>query len=743
MAIMVEVMDIGMAIMVVVMDMGMAIMVEVMDMGMAIMVVVMDIGMAIMVEVMDMGMAITIMAIMVTGPNRAKYFRKSVVPYMRTVAPSTMLEQVAAADAAASALQTMGGATSGGASRLGVDSRSGRLASAAGATRTSAVDAGLQSAGEGAGSRGTREGARSVGVQTLYRESEAQTDPYTPEYVTRDGEEPELLSLAMFTYGHGLPVTMDEIELIEKAREKRAWEASLPPIDDPDQFELRQRMMEEMEMQEWREREEEIERLQQARLEVLRQMIEQADVENEELNNERVAEVWRLNTLAKEVKVSNVQAARIKTLRKLARRRKKLDPLLSLSALEATKRDIVAEYADFGSHVYAGAKRSGKARDTQDTAQLYDISYAIDLSSRAALDELEAFIPTDAFTPKIDIPIRHTKARTPAERKMRKVTQQLEVVDRAIKKRKDTSQRPRTPLTCAHRIEKPPPRPPTPQLHQPDKAEEEKDVAVILIQSLIRGRAVQNTMFEGKERRLPLIQELRSVHAVSQVERNELAQLRRDALAARAARDKTARSAKAKSAAVESALGSVVGNALEYFSKQLVRLREERRIAAMVKLAERERRRREAAESGRRVAEEARRKVEDEIFAQIMGTHQESVDSYIESVLSSAVAATSRDQALDEARLKAAQLNTLVDELEAQREEPSVVVRDLVTSFLFPEVERRTLQARVAHQQRRFLAGAQAAVRASVANNAASFSDAVAPAPSRARPGSSPLVPRP
>ena len=41
-----------------------------------------------------------------------------------------------------------------------------------------------------------------VGVQTDYRESETQTDPYSPEYVVQRGSTPsELLQLAALTWG--------------------------------------------------------------------------------------------------------------------------------------------------------------------------------------------------------------------------------------------------------------------------------------------------------------------------------------------------------------------------------------------------------------------------------------------------------------------------------------------------------------------------------------------------------------
>ena len=57
----------------------------------------------------------------------------------------------------------------------------------------------------------------------------------------------------------------------------------------------------------------------------------------------------------------------------------------------------------------------------------------------------------------------------------------------------------------------------------------------------------------------------------------------------------------------------------------LPRTQEERRIHAFAMLAERERRLREAEESGRRQVEERRRREEDEIFKQVVGVHQDTV----------------------------------------------------------------------------------------------------------------------
>ena len=63
--------------------------------------------------------------------------------------------------------------------------------------------------------------------------------------------------------------------------------------------------------------------------------------------------------------------------------------------------------------------------------------------------------------------------------------------------------------------------------------------------------------------------------------------------------------------------GSSLGEMFDFLSKELIRLQEERRIHAFSMLAERQRRIREAEESGRRQVEERRRREEDEIFKQV------------------------------------------------------------------------------------------------------------------------------
>ena len=89
-------------------------------------------------------------------------------------------------------------------------------------------------------------------IQTVYRESEAQTNPYTPNYSVEEGTNPELLLLKSLTYENGLPLGKKEIEFIEQARKKRELECNLPPFTDEASLHLRKRLMEDREMVEFK-----------------------------------------------------------------------------------------------------------------------------------------------------------------------------------------------------------------------------------------------------------------------------------------------------------------------------------------------------------------------------------------------------------------------------------------------------------------------------------------------------------
>ena len=113
---------------------------------------------------------------------------------------------------------------------------------------------------------------------------------------------------------------------------------------------------------------------------------------------------------------------------------------------------------------------------------------------------------------------------------------------------------------------------------------------------------------------------------------------------------------------VETPAALMLGRQLDFLNKELTRLQEERRISAFVMLAERQRRIREAEESGERQREERMRRIEDEIFKQMMKVHQGSVDTYLEDVIMESVDSTADQQAREEIRRQADSINKIAHE---------------------------------------------------------------------------------
>ena len=239
-----------------------------------------------------------------------------------------------------------------------------------------------------------------------------------------------------------------------------------------------------------------------------------------------------------------------------------------------------------------------------------------------------------------------------------------------------------------------------------DQAEKDKKRrAIILLQILVRGRAIQNMMFEGKEKRLDLISELRATEEYKnssdlQEEKNLIEVYQERIL-------------DGVSEAIQS---DIISKTMDNLSKELVKLKQEIRIAGMVRLAEDVRRRREAEESGRRQAEQILREREDVLYQELMSVHQGSVDSYLQNVFGNTIDKTSSVQAFQEAKLKAQTLNKFIDKVESKKNKPEVLIKDLVSSFLIPDVQRKQVQKQVQFEEKKFLEAARKTIQSSVAN---------------------------
>lgn len=106
----------------------------------------------------------------------------------------------------------------------------------------------------------------------------------------------------------------------------------------------------------------------------------------------------------------------------------------------------------------------------------------------------------------------------------------------------------------------------------------------------------------------------------------------------------------------------------------------------MVNVAEKDRRIREIHEAGRRQAEETLRNREDVLYNEITLTHKGTVDTYLDWIINNTVENASKRQATIMSNLRRSKLDKPLEKFERQYTNNETIIKDLVHSFLIPNV---------------------------------------------------------
>ena len=592
----------------------------------------------------------------VSGAPRYKYFKRPVVPHLEALAPEVLLAPTAAVDP--------------------------------GQAPTFEPEAPI----------------KEVGTQTKYRESEAQTTPYTPDAVgPEDGSVLEVQMLAGLSFMNGLPASKKEIEMIEHARKKKALEEALPPGTDEASLNMRKTLMEEQEMREFILREAEIDRTHSQRLETLRQAIMERDQGNEFLAEQRVEALRQKKMEFKDKAMQDIQNRRIKVLRKLTKSRATVRVQSGM-----TKRDIIGDYSNFASKVYAPIIRDGVASDAQ--AGKFDVTKRTEpLDSIESIERLEMTMPLRMTHTTIRKPRGAEQAKTGADRAAMKISADLERMSAIITKDRvdgevgggmldGTTGSGGAPLPAWRTRVSKAERPATPDVGDKNQQEVDFQISVTLLQRLLRGRAVQNTMFEGKERRIELIRELRAA----------------DAAAAAGLQVADRKPVDVAVAGVDSVAGEVASSTMDFLSKELARKEQKDELESLARHANEVRRARETEESGKRQAEERVRGREDEVYRQVVRTNYSSGQSYIDGIIGESIENVASGRAMDELRDNPELARALLEAAQATPRTSASLTRNLVASFLGPSMEVVQDKQLAADDDARFVDAAHKTVSSAV-----------------------------
>ncbi|PFH32606.1 c3orf15 protein [Besnoitia besnoiti] len=429
-------------------------------------------------------------------------------------------------------------------------------------------------------------------------------------------------------------------------RQKRKFESLLPPVTDENSLQQRASLMKEQEFREWADRENYIKQL------------------HSRLSQEELSQALKTDR------------KRIKTLRRMWQQRIAVESLISPKRWKAITCSANRESDAF-------APRSNKGYIPSDPYA----SLGIEVPALQALEDTATRL-------------RQKAAREQAERD-RGSTPGLEVASAIFLSGGSQS---RTGAEASVSLKKYHmrnirERPETPRVEEVLPDDEAVQVAGVLLQRVLRGQTRQQRMFAGKHMRLDLISFLRAAEQLHDIPAED-----QRSYAIREITDE------AVDVLVASIQGQAISETLDELAKELRKVEEERRIAVMVNLAERDRRLREAQESGTRQAEELLRAREDETFRRVMSLHHQTVDSYVEGILTASVEKAAKQQAVIEAKLRIEQLSHVVDELEERYSNPNTVVRELVTSFLLPHVKKQQLQRQLRVEEEKYSIAARYAV---------------------------------
>jgi hypothetical protein len=585
-----------------------------------------------------------------------------------------------------------------------------------------------------------------MGVQTLYRESEAQTLPYSPDYITDehnglrsdDPTELSVLDLVNLTAENGtLPASMDEVELINKMQEKRAWELSLPQGNTSKNLKKLHTMLEDREWKEWKLREVEMKKERQVKLSMMTQLLAERQKQIEAVNEARLQrqiEDIDAKALHAQKRIVQERQAAIQTIgRRQLKTEERISKINGLRAETSStavslsrpfpQRDIIADYiADEldgkGSRILSRIPISAaeKIMDYHIPAakQLSNLEKWLSKSesslaqtkgleplpiSRAAMTHIAALDYFDGKVEEKENERVDTASRLPPSRLSRKSMAAKNI-----------------PVNIYKHFE-PTVRNPTPCIAFNDE-QQQKYAAVVLLQRLLRGRKVQIEMLDGMETKAELIQELRESIEHSSLrtdfskvgnQHSEMIEESKEDNKVQVIKQHVDNSTcfQEDQTAAGLLMGGLLTTSLVYLDQERVRREELNSIHASIQAIRMVRRIRECEESGRRQAEEEKYRLEEALLRERTTIAQPTARYFVQELLQHSVERFAENSA-----------NELIL---PQYDEPSdTSVREQISTWLsqeiIPEMEKQVLEREKQVEDRKYLYAAHQTLNEALKN---------------------------
>ncbi|EUD68912.1 hypothetical protein C922_00600 [Plasmodium inui San Antonio 1] len=442
----------------------------------------------------------------------------------------------------------------------------------------------------------------------------------------------------------------------------------------------RRRILEEIEYHEWADREKRIKELQEKKMKLLKKVMIQRDTEKADKIFYEVEKIVQNRDKNKDKIMENFEKEKARDMRNLFVERKN-----NLKTIFNEKTDIVDQMNDHTSNYNLELERNGtvpgkinertsnKIDNLLNLNDLNDLNIDLEKSSKYTQGK-KKYDEISKYEEKKNKQIIDTFYRY-LNKEERKYTSDEYLLGESIKTQKKAQ--------CT-KIN-------FPWIEVKSSQQDIFEKNILHLQNFLRGKAIKMLMNDGKQSYSDLIEELRAYEKIDQIsakekdlfEKENFEEIKVDSY-------------------LENMQGKYISELLDSLSNELEKYEEERKIAVLVKYAERERRLKECKEKGKRQAEFLLREKEDYIFNEIMGLNNQTVDSYLEDILSKAINEASKEEALIRTKKKAEQLNEIYNSLDNNSDENNkLIVKDLVGNFIIPYVDKqRGLQFELLEQKK-------------------------------------------
>lgn len=455
---------------------------------------------------------------------------------------------------------------------------------------------------------------RTVGTQTDYRESEAQTDPWDPLFnVRRVNSDPELLKIAELRFGSGLPVSPDEVEMIARARARKEWESTLPAIDgDAKDWRKRRKMVAEKENEEWKYRSHKMMEKQNLQLEFMEKCLAATLNEHEQRNLKMLERLHAAKTAKAEAWRSKVRSKLNQSVQFMEKKHHSFSRRNNLDA-ESTK-------------LHEAKSPQNEMRRRALCEQINAVASSFYLTNPKGMEQLEQWFLEEGnmcMKPEIYLPKR--------DRRPSRYEKLLEGAHGDIvggKPAKLPIEMPEIKL----QMDRPVYRPPTPSVSVVPQEELDQHYSASVLQSTLRGRALQKEVLEGTVRNCDLISELRCTYPAQEEEATLIEENRNKHLEHYEELKKKEEEAFVSNEILAKLEGEALSEILSVSGKEVSHSQEEKRVQNVISRAKEERRIRESEEAGRRQQETIQRNITEVVYKETTEARENIVSEFVSNI---------------------------------------------------------------------------------------------------------------